>query len=245
LSRESDFFGGVSFFRIWQDIKSMRLFGFFCVLFLSFMSYSKGHENLQSLDGLEGLELEGVAGVAVPIKVSVAGFASWKSENSPVYGGGLLGPSMAPLVEGFAQTISGTRGSVWVLKLEPRDGKTPFWLDSDLSSSMSQGSFRLLTPWLAKWFDVQGGGSAELGFSSSGSLLAGLLGAANRRSLQEKPPKISDFIVALMEDPQDGERVTIDRPHWSRGRDLDSWTWLHEFFFLVDATPFSGPERLA
>jgi hypothetical protein len=84
-----------------------------------------------------------------------------------------------------------------------------------------------------------------LGFSPAGPLLSGLLGNDSREGVVKGAAQVSDFIVGLMGDLEDRGRVRIDRPYWSRGYALNSWVWVEEFFFLVDPSPYSGPERVA
>jgi hypothetical protein len=151
------------------------------------------------------------------------------------------------VLKDFSEGIPGSKVSLWLLELRPLDGVSPFWLDPHLQSSMSRASFELLVPWMSGFFDKQAGDfvfSPGLAFSSSGSLLAGLYGNASRRELVQGVKSLSDLVLGLVEEGN-AAQVGIDRSHWERSCALDSWTWAKEFFFLIDADPFSGPERVA
>jgi hypothetical protein len=118
----------------------------------------------------------------------------------------------------------------------------PFWVGQN--SSMGQRNNQRIIEAFAKLAPPLGIAThAELGgFERRASMLLELLGEAHTDELTPAADAIAKLIAALISEP---EHAPVDREIYVRTTVIDEFSGDWTRAFIVDATPFAGPEEFA
>jgi len=147
-----------------------------------------------------------------------------------------LGNFLVSLFSGDGQSSGG------VFELRSAGGvDARFWLDVGFFSSMSEDSYGRFSSSLSPFFGYLWG-SEFLGVSVSegASLLSGVLGGSDSRGLSAGVSALSGLLGSLT--PGGLDRVRVDRRYWYFRKSLDSFSWFEGLVFVVDPSPFEGPD---